>query len=104
MYDRGDNLVCPKCSGECGQESADIGIGIIYGPMGCYECGWSEDSYYDVSEGTSEAQLEDAPGRITDQFGMSHSKERLQEEHDQLEAEVAQMMSEWAAGVKKVPQ
>ncbi len=33
---------CPKCGADCWRESADVGVGIIYGPWGCPECCWSE--------------------------------------------------------------
>ena len=42
---------CPKCGGECWRESVDVEVGVIHGPWGCSDCGWSEDPYYDSSEG-----------------------------------------------------
>lgn len=33
---------CPKCNSECDRDEADVGVGILYGPWGCYSCGWSE--------------------------------------------------------------
>lgn len=45
---------CPKCGEECWRESADVGVGVIYGPYGCTACGWSEDPRYDCSEGPRE--------------------------------------------------
>jgi predicted nucleic-acid-binding Zn-ribbon protein len=68
MYDH-SNQICPKCGGETYQDSVDIGVGVIYGPLGCVECGWSEDSDYDLSEGQS--PLDDKGGAI-DQFGGYH--------------------------------
>jgi hypothetical protein len=53
-----DPNVCPKCGGYCYRESVDIGVGVIHGPYGCINCGWSEDSYYDSSDGTCQAELE----------------------------------------------
>lgn len=41
-YDRSSEA-CPKCGGQTDQESVDVGVGVIYGPLGCIECGWSED-------------------------------------------------------------
>jgi hypothetical protein len=40
---------CPKCNGQCHRDSVDIGVGVIHGPYGCEECGWSEDPEYDLS-------------------------------------------------------
>lgn len=42
---------CPKCKSRCFRESIDVGVGIIYGPYGCPNCGWSEDEKYDNSSG-----------------------------------------------------
>lgn len=56
--------LCPRCGGECERESADIGVGIIHGPYGCYECGWSEDFEYDLTNPDSDAR--------TDQWGFLH--------------------------------
>jgi hypothetical protein len=41
---------CPKCGADCRRDSADVGVGVIYGPYGC-PCGWSEWSSYDVTDG-----------------------------------------------------
>lgn len=68
MYDR-SNEACPKCGGETHQDSADIGVGVIYGPRGCCECGWSEDGDYDLSDGRSPL---DEKGGAIDQFGGYH--------------------------------
>lgn len=43
-------MTCPRCGEECIRDSADVGVGTMYGPWGCY-CGWSEDPRYDVSQG-----------------------------------------------------
>ena len=69
-------MKCPKCGEECDRESVDVGVGVICGPLGCY-CGWSEDPQYDRSEGKSEAQKREAPGRYVDQFGVSYSISRI---------------------------
>lgn len=43
---------CPECGEEVERESVDIGIGVVYGPPACFNCGWSEvkprveDGYY----------------------------------------------------------
>jgi predicted nucleic-acid-binding Zn-ribbon protein len=61
---------CPKChSTEIWQESADVGVGVIYGPMGCPECGWSEAEEYDLSDGRSPV---DERGGVIDQYGGYH--------------------------------
>lgn len=57
-------MICPKCGRECDRDSADVGVGVIYGPWGCY-CGWSESAEYDVSDG---AKYTERGGRI-DQWG-----------------------------------
>lgn len=60
-------MVCPKCGEETWRESADVGVGVIYGPYGC-DCGWSEWSHYDYSEGESTAQKEN-PGFFVNSRG-----------------------------------
>lgn len=59
--------LCPKCGREAHRDEVDVGIGILYGPYGCY-CGWSEDERYDRSEGSSPAQLEH-PDHYVDSCG-----------------------------------
>lgn len=56
---------CPKCDDECWRDSADVGVGVMYGPWGCPSCGWSESREYDVSEGPKRTP---EGGRI-DQWG-----------------------------------
>jgi len=60
------DVTCPKCGGETWQDSADVGVGVIYGPRGCGDCGWSESEAYDLSSGRSPI---DENGGVTDQFG-----------------------------------
>lgn len=43
-------MTCPRCGSVCGRDEVDVGVGVMYGPWGCY-CGWSESAEYDVSEG-----------------------------------------------------
>ena len=64
-YDR-SHKPCPKCGGETYQEAVDIGVGVIYGPLGCIECAWSEDPKYDLSGGRSPIRED---GSVFDQFG-----------------------------------
>lgn len=60
---------CPKCSGETYRDSVDVGVGVIYGPAGCIECGWSESESYDLSDGRDPV---DEKGGAIDQFGGYH--------------------------------
>jgi hypothetical protein len=61
---------CPKCnSEEIFRDSVDIGVGVLHGPYGCPDCGWSEDSEYDLSEGQDPV---DENGGAKDQWGGYH--------------------------------
>lgn len=60
-----ETRACPKCGAPCDRDSVHNGIAMLYGPWGCYECGWSEDGDYDVSAGP---KFTDDGYRI-DQFG-----------------------------------
>ena len=62
-------MECPHCKEECHRESCDVGVGVIYGPWGCPECGWSENPLYDSREGVQR----DAGDRVFDQYGVSYS-------------------------------
>ena len=64
----GETMNCPKCGEECDRDSVDVGVGVIYGPWGCYCCGWSSSPEYDCSEGRPKAQ-EEMEGYIVDPFG-----------------------------------
>lgn len=35
---------CPRCGGALEQDAVDIGVGTMYGPAFCIDCGWSEDA------------------------------------------------------------
>jgi hypothetical protein len=61
---------CPKCGGETSQDSVDIGVGIQYGPLGCIECGWSEDPEYDMTN--PDNAKADERGGYKDQYGGYH--------------------------------
>lgn len=40
---------CPRCGcTEVWREDVNVGVGIIYGPYGCPDCGWSESEEYDL--------------------------------------------------------
>ncbi len=59
--------LCPKCEAECCRDEVDgVGIGVLYGPYGCPECGWSEDQRYDLSDGKENITKE---GYWVDQWG-----------------------------------
>lgn len=58
---------CPGCGEEMSREEVDIGVGIIYGPYGCW-CGYSEYP-----------KQPDRPGWWTDQWGVSHNINRVVE-------------------------
>ena len=59
---------CPKCGAQgLWRDSANIGVGIIYGPYGCEECRWSEDDEYDCTSGAAKA---DTVGIRHDQWGV----------------------------------
>lgn len=61
-----EQFTCPKCHcPECWRDSVHNGIAMLYGPWGCPECGWSEDSEFDVSNGP---KITDDGYRL-DQFG-----------------------------------
>lgn len=62
-----DEMRCPHCGDECARDDVDVGIGIMYGPWGCPNCGWSEDEKYDSREGIRR----DGDGRVLDQYGGS---------------------------------
>jgi hypothetical protein len=72
-----DTKLCEKCGEECWRDEADVGVGVIYGPWACGVCGWSENEYYDRSNGPSAAQKEhpdhyvDPHGRMTPLSGIA---------------------------------
>lgn len=58
-------MKCENCGEECWRDSADVGVGVIYGPWGC-PCGWSESEEYNQLSGPKKTDL----GGIIDQFGI----------------------------------
>jgi hypothetical protein len=62
-------MKCPKCNADCSHDSVDVGVGVIHGPYGCPDCGWSENSDYDLSVDKSPV---DEKGGVIDQFGGYH--------------------------------
>jgi hypothetical protein len=59
-----DQQECPNCGCDCYRDSADVGVGIIYGPWGC-QCGWSEDERYNLLGGPKTTEM----GGVIDQYG-----------------------------------
>lgn len=46
-----EEMDCPECEFPCSRDFVDVGVGIIHGPWGCGNCGWSEDEKYDLRSG-----------------------------------------------------
>ena len=59
---------CPHCGEPCDRDSVDVGIGVIHGPWGCANCGWSSSPEYDCRDGIRR----DGDDRVFDQYGGSH--------------------------------
>lgn len=68
-----DRQSCPHCGAPCDREAVDVGVGVIHGPWGCPDCGWSEYPEYDCREGVRR----DGADRVFDQYGVSHHVDRL---------------------------
>lgn len=64
---------CPHCGEACNREEVDIEVGVIHGPWGCANCGWSENPEYDSRDGVRM----DGEDRVFDQYGVSHHLTRL---------------------------
>lgn len=64
--DHNDSKTCPNCGEEAWRESADVGVGVIYGPWGC-PCGWSESDEYNQLTGSGGLQPD---GSYIDPQGM----------------------------------
>jgi hypothetical protein len=63
---------CPHCGSSCARDEVDVEVGVIYGPWGCANCGWSESPEYDCREGIRR----DGDDRVLDQYGGSHHVDR----------------------------
>lgn len=64
-------MICPNCGNDdIYREEADVGVGIIYGPYGCCNCGWSEDPIYDSRLGPCLAELDHPEFTISPIGGM----------------------------------
>ena len=59
-------MFCEKCGDECFRDSVDVGVGVIHGPYGCPNCGWSEDPEYDLSNPET---VSHKSGWAKDQYG-----------------------------------
>jgi transcription elongation factor Elf1 len=64
---------CPHCGSPCDRDQVDVDVGVIYGPWGCANCGWSSNPEYDSRGGIRH----DGADRVFDQYGGSHHVERL---------------------------
>lgn len=60
IYEKLMEGFCHACGERAEWESVDVGVGVIYGPWGCY-CGWSSDPRYN--------QLRSDVHKHTDPFG-----------------------------------
>ncbi len=50
---------CPNCgSDHVDRDAVDIGVGTQYGPLGCLDCGWSEQGQGEQSEAEARAESE----------------------------------------------
>lgn len=38
---------CENCGADCTRDEVDVGVGNIYGPWHCLECGWTPPNLYD---------------------------------------------------------
>jgi hypothetical protein len=45
-----DSATCPRCGGECRRDEVHNGVTWLYGPWGCFKCGWSEWEEYDQAK------------------------------------------------------
>ena len=68
-----ERLICPHCGELCDHDEVDVGVGVMHGPWGCANCGWSENPKYD----SRDSVRRDGVNRVFDQYGTSHHVERL---------------------------
>lgn len=63
-------MSCPGCGHvDClERDSVDVGVGVIHGPYGCANCGWSESEEYDIRD----KDPVDEKGGAIDQYGGYH--------------------------------
>jgi len=52
---------CPECGSLCDRDEGDVGVGIIAGPWGCIECGWTEDDAFPMTDDNWEDWLINGP-------------------------------------------
>lgn len=60
-----DRKKCPHCGMFVFRDEVDVGVGVIHGPYGCGQCGWSEYEEYDCRHG----QKTTKEGHVLDQWG-----------------------------------
>ena len=61
-------MKCPNCGSDgIWRDEVDVGVGVIYGPYGCPDCGWSESSDYNFNLEDFEPETEN--GYVKDQWG-----------------------------------
>ncbi len=63
---------CSHCGSLCDRDEVDVGVGVVHGPWGCANCGWSENPEYDCREDIRH----DGDDRVLDQYGASHHVDR----------------------------
>jgi hypothetical protein len=73
-------MKCKNCGNDCDRDEVDVGIGVIYGPYGCYQCGWSEDPRYDASSGISQKQAEHSSGIVDPLGGYTPAKRSMKDD------------------------
>lgn len=67
---------CPNCGSQnIERDEVDVGVGVIYGPYGCHDCGWSADPEYDLSD-PDRSQIDEKGGAF-DQFGNYYPRIRF---------------------------
>lgn len=53
---------CLACGAEAMRDEVHNGVGMVYGPWGCPDCGWSEDPKYDRRRHTTPANVDQYGG------------------------------------------
>lgn len=60
---------CPHCKEEVDRVDVDNGVGIQYGPYGCYNCGWSEYPEYDCRKEWADGKEKEEGDGVVDPLG-----------------------------------
>jgi hypothetical protein len=37
-----ERKACPECGADCERMEVDVGVGNVYGPWACFDCGWED--------------------------------------------------------------